>query len=237
MIKRIFGLAALAAVMGPISCLSDEGPEPFTTANTCFRGQTKACDCDEGDGIRSCNADGTFGECKCPGCTVWPDCDTCDGCFEKCQCNTGRQYPDYVCLQTCGIDGGSGDAGDDSGPVEDSGTEEDSGEPAPPASCDLGSCDPAPSLPVPIPIESCCDGDKCGLDIAGQGCLERDQPGEIDPDCPDVDLSAIFPAPFPLPPLPGCCRPDGTCGGFEDTVGFGCFQLDPANAQRCGAVR
>ena len=77
----------------------------------------------------------------------------------------------------------------------------------------------------------CCAGtagDKCGIDVSGfvdggASCLETNQPGDPDPACDlTVDAGAFdggidggfdgggF-------DVPGCCRPDGTCGVIFET--------------------
>jgi hypothetical protein len=60
---------------------------------------------------------------------------------------------------------------------------------------------------------------KCGIDLASfgfPGCTQRDQPGTIDPACPDV----VFPP--GAPPMAGCCTASGHCGAMETFMGFGC---------------
>jgi hypothetical protein len=98
-------------------------------------------------------------------------------------------------------------------------------------------------------IDPCCAGDACGLDTSflqvvgasfAETCQPRDQPGELDEECP---ASADSQIPFgmnmvPLAGFAGCCRPDGKCGVFVDkisspvlgvlgTLGLGCVDAAP----------
>jgi hypothetical protein len=117
-IRRILGLGALVALLGPVSCLTDEGPGQFSTAGTCYRGDVEGCTCTQkghqGDpGVHTCGADLHFSTvCRCLGCTVFPDCSKCnDDCMEKCLCQTSGKTAD--CTALC-----KGDAG---GSTTDSG--------------------------------------------------------------------------------------------------------------------
>lgn len=71
-----------------------------------------------------------------------------------------------------------------------------------------------------VQFPACCTADKkCGLDfamVAGAPlCVERDAPGGVDPTCPATMVSMFT--------LPGCCRPDGTCGALSALVPLGCI--------------
>lgn len=77
-----------------------------------------------------------------------------------------------------------------------------------------------------VQFPSCCTTDsKCGLDFAAVAgmplCLERDAPGNADPTCPAA-MASMF-------SLPGCCRPDGTCGALSTLVPLGCISSDIAS--------
>lgn len=120
MIRRILGLGALVALLGPVSCLKDEGPDRFSTQNTCYRGDVQGCTCTKtghkGDpGVQTCGADGLFtDECRCLGCTVFPDCSKCaDDCFEKCLCQTSGKTTD--CTALCKGDAGGTTTSDSGG--------------------------------------------------------------------------------------------------------------------------
>ena len=105
MIRKILGLVALAALLGPVSCLDDEGPGRFSTKDTCVRGDVEGCSCGNDSksftGVRTCGTDLRFStECRCPGCSVAPDCSQCgDDCFESCMCQTTGQ--EAVCHARC----------------------------------------------------------------------------------------------------------------------------------------
>jgi hypothetical protein len=59
---------------------------------------------------------------------------------------------------------------------------------------------------------------RCGLVATANACVERDQPGTLDPTCATLPDTA-------LGTLAGCCRPDGTCGVLEERFGLGCAQI------------
>lgn len=64
----------------------------------------------------------------------------------------------------------------------------------------------------------CCDEDSgniCGAGFGNQ-CEGLDQPGELTDACP-TEMSPLGEM------LPGCCRPDGSCGVMI-TIGFGCVE-------------
>ncbi len=70
-----------------------------------------------------------------------------------------------------------------------------------------------------VQLPSCCTAEtRCGLDLemlAGMAlCLERDAPGTPDAACPSAMVMGVA--------LPGCCRPDGTCGVQSLLVPLGC---------------
>jgi hypothetical protein len=49
-------------------------------------------------------------------------------------------------------------------------------------------------------------------------CIPLNQPGRQDNSCPPVTLPV-------LGTLPGCCRPGGSCGSYESTIGIGCILI------------
>jgi hypothetical protein len=93
--------------------------------------------------------------------------------------------------------------------------------------CDVSAC----GTPPPGGATACCttaedvtanravEASKCGLDMAAfgfPGCTQKDQPGTLDPACPDVEF------PPGAPPMAGCCTASGHCGAMETFMGFGC---------------
>ncbi len=110
MIRRILGLMVLAGLTCPVSCLSDVGPNDFTTKNTCLAGEVEGCECDVSGaaGKRLCKSDGTFGECRCLGCSMTPDCKKCSKtCLEQCICNSTNPDRETECTAKCkASDGG-----------------------------------------------------------------------------------------------------------------------------------
>jgi hypothetical protein len=71
-----------------------------------------------------------------------------------------------------------------------------------------------------ITAYACCASvadSKCGF-VELNSCLETAQPGALDPACPTLPAT-------PLGTLPGCCRPDGTCGVFDESLGLGCVSV------------
>ena len=114
MIRKILGLGALLALLQPVSCLSDDGPNRFTTTDQCAAGDVEGCDCVSkknvvtGTGLRACGEGDVFStsECRCKtGCTIAPDCASCgDDCVELCVCNLGRRSE---CQATCAVDSGT----------------------------------------------------------------------------------------------------------------------------------
>lgn len=136
----------------------------------------------------------------------------------------------------CGS-GGSGGTGGTGG------TPGAGGEPEP-IECSGNTCEPLDILFGDIPsIAPCCTDDQgCGLDSSflsafgvmfSESCQARDQPGELDAECPESP-------PLMRPELPvavkfkGCCRADSsTCGYMLDTlaglqpIGLGCIDSTP----------
>jgi hypothetical protein len=106
-IRRILGLGALVALLGPVSCLKDEDPGPFGTAGTCVHGDIEGCLCNkQGDpGVSECGADGHFGTCRCLGCSLSPDCAKCNDCLSGCLCQTFGSKAQ--CTTYCASDAGS----------------------------------------------------------------------------------------------------------------------------------
>ena len=74
----------------------------------------------------------------------------------------------------------------------------------------------------------------CGTDLADvvpalKGiCLQIDQPGEADPNCPaQVSISGGA-------PRPGCCTDEGFCGSLNPLIHLGCFYATGLKGLRCG---
>lgn len=110
------------------------------------------------------------------------------------------------------------------------------------------ACGTATCKAVTIPIQNftipacCADAatNHCGLDATPlavfgatftQTCQPLAQPGTLDAEC--TDSPTIVVQGTNLPPLPGCCRPSGTCGYQLDKVaglfqiGLGCVDSAP----------
>ena len=98
--------------------------------------------------------------------------------------------------------------------------------------------------PSPItPIDTCCTADNhCGIQIASDpvptnvpfrgGCQRLNQVGTPDPNCPS--FTQLLNAPNGIA-IPGCCRPDGTCGLDLSLLGAGCVQSQKGGApMACG---
>jgi hypothetical protein len=75
--------------------------------------------------------------------------------------------------------------------------------------------------------------DLCGTDVgefipplAGI-CLQLDQPGEVDDECPAQEPIGGGVR------MPGCCTDEGHCGSREDLVGFGCFYATGLKGRDC----
>lgn len=65
------------------------------------------------------------------------------------------------------------------------------------------------------------DVGKCGQDLTqfgGPACVEQDQPGELDPSCPDEWVMGMT--------LKGCCTPAGLCGLNFDLIMLGCTTMN-----------
>ena len=88
-----------------------------------------------------------------------------------------------------------------------------------------------------VDLPACCAGasnDKCGSDLTQAhallaaipaGCMEHNQPGNVDTNCQTISIGGQINA-------PGCCRPSGTCGVTIDLTGaggpnFGCTDSTP----------
>jgi hypothetical protein len=80
---------------------------------------------------------------------------------------------------------------------------------------------PCPPAPGGFAQPCCTFGDECGVQIGflGGECQPFDQPGVLDPDCPDLNLMGFN--------LDGCCRSDGICGVMDTFLGLGC--VDPSS--------
>jgi len=69
----------------------------------------------------------------------------------------------------------------------------------------------------------------CGTDLTvfgGTGCVQLDQPGELDPSCPDSTGSSGT--------KPGCCTDTGLCGSIDNTLGRGCYFRSGEVGEPCG---
>ena len=93
-----------------------------------------------------------------------------------------------------------------------------------------GSICSAYQPPPPDPIAApCCagGGTACGLDperLFGSvmvDCVELGQPGVPHASCPAHEPPQ---PPYDGTSLPGCCRPDGSCGLQDDITGLGCIE-------------
>lgn len=97
---------------------------------------------------------------------------------------------------------------------------------------------------VPTPNEThraCCRASgECGLEpgetarsVFGGGCRERNRPGVLDAQCPDL----VLPLPGGNSVWDGCCRTDGSCGVMlsGEEYPFGCTDSGPLIPDaRCG---
>lgn len=79
----------------------------------------------------------------------------------------------------------------------------------------------------------------CGTDIGTvvDGltglCLQLEQPGELDPSCPDQVVPAQF-AVEGVAPMQGCCSDEGYCGSMETVFPLGCIYATGRKGKRCG---
>jgi hypothetical protein len=83
------------------------------------------------------------------------------------------------------------------------------------SSCGSEQCPPTPASVV----AGCCTSGpdpQCGFDLGDGTCTEADQPGQIDPACPD------YYDPTHDVTYEGCCTPGGHCGYVEQFIGLGC---------------
>jgi hypothetical protein len=114
----------------------------------------------------------------------------------------------------------------------------------------MGSCGAQTCTASPLGTPGCCtqpgtgvSGDPleitgrspglCGTDVGALipslsgTCVQLDQPGAIDSECPAV---------APLrggARMPGCCTDEGYCGALETAVGFGCFYATGRKGRAC----
>lgn len=111
--------------------------------------------------------------------------------------------------------------------------------------CGTATCEPVSILGLGA-IPACCPANMdnaCGLDATILGsflmfddpCQPLDQPGTPDPECPSTDEIEVPDAGISTS-FGGCCRPNGRCGYFADTVqlgplpialGLGCVDSTP----------
>jgi len=102
--------------------------------------------------------------------------------------------------------------------------------------CGTASCS---GVPVPFlgELAPCCPPnttDKCGLDVSQlvqkQACVEKNQPGDLNSQCPDNQIQGGGGVSITLQ---GCCKPDtNTCGYLMNNIasfniGLGC--VDPTS--------
>jgi len=194
-------------VPSAFSCApEDDVPLPFDNRSAglvCVPGEQRACACPgRATGVQVCDGDGQrllpcdCGDASSGDCTLFPNCRGCVRCFETCICH--GQGDVEGCSRTCGLSDGGTDAGVDSGGV----------------ACSLGGqCPPAPRSTT-----SCCTEEgRCGLVLPNLGpqCVELNQPGTVDSECPPLEGPSFN--------LPGCCRPEGHCGVLESVLPLGCI--------------
>ena len=125
------------------------------------------------------------------------------------------------------------------------------------AGCGKATCDGIFLPFVNVPIAGCCADAKtshCGLDSSAlamfgatfsEPCQPLAQPGTPDASCPLSAKAPVQGTGLEIQ-LPGCCRPDHTCGYQLDKVGgliqvgLGCVDaapfLDGGIPQSCGAA-
>jgi hypothetical protein len=145
-----------------------------------------------------------------------------------------------------GSSGSSGNAGSSgrggsSGNAGSAGTGGDG-----PVTCGTTTCQPTPLSPA------CCTaagtgvaGDplenvgrapnQCGTDLGEYAaviagiCLQLNQPGALDPSCPEVPSTTPGQA-----AAPGCCTDRGRCGALEQFLPLGCYYPPSGPGQPCG---
>jgi hypothetical protein len=76
------------------------------------------------------------------------------------------------------------------------------------------SCNGVPCVGGFLQTPCCTPTGACGV-VNFFACVEQNQPGVLDPNCPSTSFMGF--------PAAGCCRPDGTCGHLDVTYGFGCI--------------
>lgn len=91
---------------------------------------------------------------------------------------------------------------------------------------DCGKCPPLTMNQAGFFGASCCTspGNECGVSFLEADCIALNQPGVLDPACPDEVIALLLTV-----TLPGCCRPDGQCGVFEPDgfdLNVGCVRRD-----------
>ncbi len=98
-----------------------------------------------------------------------------------------------------------------------------------PGACGTATCKDYPVLDTLTLTACCADVAKsaCGLDateanafLPVEGCIQLNQPGTTDTTCPAGELHICKITPNPVP-LPGCRRPDQSCGVELDVKAIG----------------
>ncbi|MCL4754946.1 MAG: hypothetical protein KJ015_32630 [Myxococcales bacterium] len=109
------------------------------------------------------------------------------------------------------------------------------------ANCGGVPCPPKQVPNTPITLPGCCPPFGpfvCGLDTSPisqfvplpNGCVQKNQPGTIDPTCPSQATPQG-------PSLPGCCKPSGICGTWYGLIDLGCvetWQYGGPPPMKCG---
>ena len=77
---------------------------------------------------------------------------------------------------------------------------------------------------------------KCGVNLGQYSdaiagiCLQLNQPGKVDSECPDIPGAGAIPA------EKGCCTDQGFCGGYEPNLPLGCSYAGGKVGKPCGAT-
>ena len=127
---------------------------------------------------------------------------------------------------TGGTPGGSGGSGGGTGGLgPGGGVSPNAGNP-PVVSQDVTTCSPCPpAMGIGGALEACCTADnQCGVDVTmltGTAmCVQQNGPGAQSSECPTGDYMGFV-------SVPGCCKPDGTCGVvIQQLAPLGCVSVD-----------